>query len=99
MGKRTWQMTKDGLLVKIANYLLRFTSKWYQDQLTHTINLGLKERYGMRNESVTEVAQTTGDGVDFHQEAMIDVEDVDPTAAFVSHPAWSLFGDSIHQED
>ena len=47
------------------------------------------------NEMVTEGCLPPGDGVDYDVEALIDVNDVDPTARFVSHPAWSLFGDSL----
>ena len=51
---------------------------------------------------VTQGCNEGQDGVDSDvegQDALIDVNDVDSTARFVSHPAWSLFGDSIHQED
>ena len=51
---------------------------------------------------VTQGCNEGQDGVDSDvegQDALIDVNDVDHTARFISHPAWSLFGDHIVKED
>lgn len=54
------------------------------------------------NEMVTQGCNEGQDSVDSGvegQEALIDVNDVDSTARFISHPAWSQFGDHIVKED
>ena len=54
------------------------------------------------NEMVTQGCNEGQDSVDSGvegQEALIEVNDVDSTARFISHPAWSLFGDHIVKED
>lgn len=52
---------------------------------------------------VTERDQTCVSGRDDveceAQGELFSVDDVDSTARFVSHPAWSLFGDTLRQED
>lgn len=51
---------------------------------------------------VTQGCNEGQDGVDSGvegQEALIEVNDVDSTARFISHPAWSQFGDHIVKED
>lgn len=52
------------------------------------------------NEVVTGVDSTGDDVVECEaQGELFSVEDVDDTARFIPHPAWSLFGDQINQED
>lgn len=52
------------------------------------------------NDMVTGVESTPGGVVECEaQGELISVEDVDDTARFIPHSAWSLFGDSIPKEN
>lgn len=52
------------------------------------------------NDMVTGVDSTGGGVVECEaQGELISVEDVDDTARFIPHSAWSLFGDSILKEN